>query len=97
MLVTEEQAREKWCPFVRFDDEGCNRHYVQAHHIPETDEQVARHSDNNPVYARCVASSCMAWRWSDQRKEVIEAGGYDQQTPEKLVRMGWCGLTGEDG
>ena len=62
MMVTEEQAREKWCPAARYDDEACNRHYMQAHRIPETDEQTPSKNDSNPEYARCIASDCMWWR-----------------------------------
>jgi hypothetical protein len=83
MLVTEEQAREKWCPFVRFDNEGCNRHHVQAHRMLETGEQVARYSNDNPVYARCVASECMAWTWKSE---------LDKSVP---LRTGYCGLAGK--
>ena len=49
--MTEDEAKTKWCPMVRFNDAGCNR-----------DNQV-KNGHNRPYY-KCVASSCMMWRSS---------------------------------
>lgn len=54
-LLTEDQARQKWCPFVRFsmstaDGNATNRH------------NAAGEISQNPRYSQCIASSCMAWR-----------------------------------
>lgn len=54
MLLTEEQARTKWCP--------------KALHQTGNEEPAAnRWSDRdghhaNPAECRCIASDCMAWR-----------------------------------
>ena len=52
-LLTEEEAKKRWCPFVRYTSVrgvGINRW---------TDEG----DDNfNPNATRCLASKCMAWR-----------------------------------
>ncbi|WP_075217178.1 hypothetical protein [Mongoliimonas terrestris] len=50
MRVTEEQAKTKWCPFVRI--EGSNRL-----HNTMTDGFDAEHR-----FQHCLGSTCMAWR-----------------------------------
>lgn len=58
MLLTEEQAREKWCPFVRMGQGGHNRWSDMA--------QETR--DLELVGCECIASDCMAWRWEAKYK-----------------------------
>jgi len=64
MMLTEEQAREKWCPFARVADKpdgpvaGANRWPGHA---------FANHSC-------CIASDCMAWWWG--AKESPPVGAY---------------------
>lgn len=68
MRVTEEQARKKWCPFVRV--EGNNRLYNTT-----TDGFDAEHR-----FQHCIGSMCMAWRvfsFSYAREEAApERHGY---------------------
>lgn len=54
MLVTEEEAKTKWCPFARKLLDSCNGR--ASYNIKDDDERI-----------RCVASGCMAWRWNNQR------------------------------
>ena len=77
---TEEQAREKWCPFAKFNTNIAPERIVDGGF-------------------RCIASECMAWRWSalltvpakpDQKpKQVMYFEDYhtDCYTP-----LGFCGL-----
>lgn len=44
-MLTEEQARKKWCPLVH-------------------DERWKNKTDM-PAEMSCIASKCMAWRWTD--------------------------------
>ncbi|MCM8736631.1 hypothetical protein M5E06_21115 [Azospirillum sp. A1-3] len=56
MLMTEEQARTKWCPHARVTDGSCsdesggNNRWLDA-----------KGEEN----CRCIASDCMAWRFVD--------------------------------
>jgi len=80
MLLTEQKAKERWCPFVRFT-EGCDD--AAANRWEET---------VNPERCRCIASQCMAWRWFDgeftNEPEHVRRPLTDQ-------RRGYCGLAGE--
>lgn len=49
--MTEDEAKTKWCPFVRLARPG------QTAFNRTTDD-----SELLPA-AMCVASDCMAWRW----------------------------------
>ena len=51
-LMTEEEAREKWCPFARV---------MMLAPAPDHNPAVNRRDMN----CHCIASGCMAWRWGD--------------------------------
>jgi hypothetical protein len=62
--MTEDQARQKWCPFARYHPEirGDAVQWKTASGAanrfdPETAGPKALAS------CRCLASDCMAWRW----------------------------------
>lgn len=50
MQLTEEQARQRWCPMVRV--EGSNR-------LHNTMKDGFSNAD---MSYRCIAGACMAWR-----------------------------------
>lgn len=50
IVVTEQEAKTKWCPHMTY----C----VNPHHV--MDGLAAEY-----VQAKCCASECMAWRWSE--------------------------------
>jgi hypothetical protein len=58
MMLTEEQAKEKWCPFARFN--------IVSRNMPSPGPMNRagddRGEDMNPRQARCIGSQCMAWR-----------------------------------
>lgn len=57
-LSTEDQAAQKWCPFVR-----------TASYIIGGDSAVSANRDTdfeNHEFAGCIGSKCMAWRWVGQ-------------------------------
>ncbi len=56
MIVTEEQAKAKWCPEARVEsDDGqgvgsVNRDFGKGHALSD---------------CMCLASGCMLWRWAE--------------------------------
>lgn len=81
MLLTEEEAKTKWCPFVS--------HGVIARERATPDQEAAENS------SRCIAAKCMAWRWSDERaKGTILTVEKSDGTSHEIFR-GYCGLAGK--
>lgn len=97
--MTEEEAKTKWCPFVRL--------------IPATDQhRVAtnrgEYAGDKPKYSDsgntcCVASACAAWRWA---KAFSDGSGFETspnlgmakfqaQNSSKKEVVGYCGLAGK--
>ena len=82
--MTEQEAKQKWCPMVRYMNfEGGiinNRGQYLVGSFPNTME--------------CIASDCMMWRWSmlpDGEPEYAAkaiGGGHFENAP-----CGYCGLT----
>lgn len=48
MVVTEEEAKTKWCPFVRYGATAAVNRDFQS-----------QYSDR---HCHCIGSACMAWR-----------------------------------
>ena len=48
--MTEEEAKKKWCPMVRF------------HVVPESSQTVYSNRDGDNLSSRCIASDCMMWQ-----------------------------------
>ncbi len=64
MIVTEEAAEMKWCPFTRSGMHGTN-----------TSAGLNRPADFIPGTVNCIGSACMAWRWlTDDENQIV--GGY---------------------
>jgi len=56
MIIEEEQAKSKWCPMVHI------RH--TAFYLPKMrDKAITETLEKQRVYANCIASDCMMWRW----------------------------------
>lgn len=89
-MMTEEDAKEKWCPYTRVMNAnglGCGNRW---------DNTVGYYAPNGSL---CVGSTCMAWRWGPNNGRVFEplnvpgsGGGSYQGDPWKV---GYCGLAGK--
>lgn len=53
--MTEDEAKTRWCPFIRIAPA------TESHHAVTNREDRAL--DIGPVTTNCIGSSCMAWRW----------------------------------
>ena len=64
--MTEEEAKKKWCPMVRYDSDGgtFNRGYVNG--------WLNDHPHNLNALCNCIASDCMMWVIGD----YLSTGGY---------------------
>lgn len=63
--MTEEEARQKWCPMVRVRDYG--------------EDEPATNRDNSGRHKQkihtCLASDCMMWVWTAyQLKDEVYVG-----------------------
>lgn len=77
--MTEDEARNKWCPFVRLsEDWGDNR--------PSS-------MNDSDTFLRCIASDCMAWR--RVTNTFVARRQYDAVARgEAPQEEGYCGLAG---
>ncbi len=93
MLLTETEARDRWCPHARVIYGG-----PTFNRLGEL--STANPTELNPEICRCIASACMAWRWGewaltdvrttteDGRPMVVQVDDRSQPT------RGYCGLAG---
>lgn len=73
-MMTEDEARQKWCPFARVGD-GNNRSVSPG--VLDPGSAIA-----------CIASDCMAWRWRAPKteKRILPTG--KQPEPDAMTK-GW--------
>ena len=90
-MITEAEARKKWCPFVRLMP-------MNNATAPQCEPQSNR---DGSWGTRCIASECMAWRkraidisQGQSRGDVfIPVPGASYATNE-VKFVGFCGLAG---
>lgn len=58
--MTEDEAKTKWCPQARAVVVGENRKLGFAGNRGVNHDKSIH---ENPPWARCIGSACMAWRW----------------------------------
>lgn len=81
MLMTEEEARGKWCPFVRV--------LAIADFASAAGVNRGATSESIPAGSTCLASACACWAWSEVRPPVASVGIHQE------LRRGSCGLARE--
>jgi hypothetical protein len=94
--MTEDEAKTKWCPHVR---------------AGQTYENFSANRDRDGTLLdykhTCIASACMAWRWTAkpvEGKESYQKVVYDNESKlhrgvivpavEEVIGEGYCGLAG---
>lgn len=84
MLLTEDEAKAKWCPFSR----------VLVTDQAELPVAVNRNNQTGAggfwKGSKCVASECMAWRWGSDAGQSETDGSVSYEDFDK----GCCGLAG---
>ena len=80
-MYTEDEARQKWCPFARYS-------------IRSSSFNRAGGQDDPYIACRCLGARCMAWR--SEMAPYIAPGSDPLATkrPEKTTGRGYCGLAG---
>lgn len=84
MLLTEKEARNKWCPFTRAEVDGS---VINRTALGYGDDEAWR----------CIASDCMAWRWTET---VYRDPATDEYSSTKVgsytenLKRGYCGIAG---
>lgn len=82
MLVTEEEAKKKWCPFSRAVRSSQGAMAGVNRDGPRADPRAV-----------CLASECMAWRRFPQGENYSENLSTGERT--YLEPVGFCGLAGK--
>jgi len=83
--MTEDEAKTKWCPFVRIESY-------------ERTNSYNRHSDGDAStnVLKCIGSACMAWRWdtSTWSLQSDDKGLLMRRSADMEEPYGFCGLAG---
>lgn len=87
-MLTEEQTKEKWCPFVRYLAVFTNTSDGKVEALANYNRGA---QDSGLGKARCIGSECMAWR-EGPPKSVF--GNAADKIPQQ-VSVGYCGLAGK--
>jgi hypothetical protein len=89
MLVTEDKAKETWCPYalVRNYSTAVNRGRVG--YVSDDNEKATED------FTKCKASGCMAWRWHDLEDRTVDMDNpVGSQPILPWDRRGYCGRIG---
>ena len=84
--MTEDEAKTKWCPFVRYQPArkfsfGRIKAAINRW-LDDDDKQL------NPEPCHCIGSECMAWRDDKSANQCANARMENQD-------HGYCGLAGK--
>lgn len=85
MLMTANEAREKWCPMVRIarrEVEMYGRSEGQQHIVAGCNTD-ALGRNRVPASCRCIASECAMWRWATKGLSCAN-----------IEPTGYCGIAG---
>lgn len=87
-MLTEEEAKGKWCPFARVAlDYGEGT--AGSRMVASANRGWADLADHLNVDSRCIASQCMAWR------PAVLPHQRNLPNPADAAPAGYCGLAGK--
>ncbi len=88
VMLTEEQAREKWCPSAQVIMRPVEE--IHGQKVVMLDCISANRIEGGEAAhgTKCIASDCMAWRWGDPTNPRPE---------DRAQWGGYCGLAGSPG
>ena len=101
-MMTEDEAKTKWCPFVRL---SVTRWFGDPPIVPITATANRVIAEENQEKTFCISSACMAWRWIDtgvsvegstNNKYHKRVTGHTETHGRALLAdiRGYCGLAG---
>lgn len=78
-MLTEEEARERWCPHARAAFYPPHAEAVESaaainRATPDPAPKFDAYRDNVQMATRCLGALCMAWRWAALPRTVMAAG-----------------------
>jgi hypothetical protein len=86
--MTEDEAKERWCPFSRLGSSSSPGFGGMNRDVNEENGDSLRHT-------RCLASACAVWRETEAADFVtlkaINREGYERSP---VPAKGYCGLAG---
>lgn len=100
MIYTEDEAKTKWCPFVRMAvpsvSSGINRIYQAFKEWADGyDRNYMEDQENN---CKCIGAECMAWRWLTINQHGTGVSiGREADIAAGPKSKGYCGLAGGIG
>jgi|GEM_PF-6580906 len=77
MILTEEEAKKKSCPRPFFELDLLSETYSNEAHTGRTE------------YRQCIASVCMAWRWTKEYENCRRCSGTGNAPPS--AARDYCG------
>ncbi|NUB12684.1 hypothetical protein GAY28_08160 [Azospirillum brasilense] len=109
MLMTEEEASTKWCPMARVaiqhvaSDMAVLTGSSPIHPVGNRATLIAGRERlcDTATGSRCIASECMAWRWSGISADPTEIRQTSEETDDSALRNAFeslqrSGCWGED-
>ena len=70
-MLTESEAKTKWCPAYRESSDGANRYAIYER---QADGEYGHTPNTIAERCRCIASQCMWWQW-EYRDEIVVPEG----------------------
>lgn len=81
--MTQEEAMKRWCPFA------------SSRVLRTFPDQAVTYAVDEVATVTCIASDCMAWRWSSDFNRLMERYKDRRDIDVREIAEGHCGLAGK--